>query len=561
MTHRARLRGVAASIGVAVGPARLIDRGRPASSRESIDASEVDAEVARFSRAVAESLSEIEAAKQQLAAQHGSSHAPILDVHLLMHRDPLFIDAIEAMIRDERVDAQWALAEVANRLKKPFLESDASYFRERAEDIEHVRQHLMRHLRGERRQEAPVGGPVVLLAHDLTPADAVHMLAPPTIGLVTEAGARSSHTAILARTFGVPAVVGVGPLPPEAEDGQVVVVDGFSGEVTLGASHEERREAEERQARFVVFVESERSGHAVTRDGVPIAIHANLGLPEETEGALENGAEGVGLFRTELAYLHRPHPPSEDEQVELYRRVATAMAPRPVVFRTFDWRGDKLPRWYDPGQDWLSPQIRAVLRASQEGSVALMFPMITTVDELRAARRVVDACRAELEGQCPGELSVGMMVEVPSAALFAKQFAGLVDFFAVGTNDLAHHALGYDRNDPRSAADPLHPTVLSLLERPVIAAAEAGIDCSMCGDMAADPHALALAIGLGYRQVSVPVGVLSLVRAVVRKLHAGSAAELSREALECGSPEEVRALLRTRLANDIGELFGGGGAA
>ena len=270
MTHRARLRGVAASIGVAVGPARLIDRGRPASSRESVDASEVDAEVARFSRAVAESLSEIEAAKQQLAAQHGSSHAPILDVHLLMHRDPLFIDAIEAMIRNERVDAQWALAEVANRLKKPFLESDASYFRERAEDIEHVRQHLMRHLRGERRQEAPVGGPVVLLAHDLTPADAVHMLAPPTIGLVTEAGARSSHTAILARTFGVPAVVGVGPLPPEAEDGQVVVVDGFSGEVTLGASHEERREAEERQARFVVFVEFGRDDKTVRRSGLDL---------------------------------------------------------------------------------------------------------------------------------------------------------------------------------------------------------------------------------------------------------------------------------------------------
>ena len=559
MKPRSQVRGIAASIGVAVGPARVVDRGQRPSSFRRIRSADVSSELSRFKHAVAASRSEIEAAKEQLAVQHGSSYAPILDVHLLMHADALLIGAIEDAIRNERINAEWALAQVVERLKKPLLDSVSPYFQERAEDIEHVRQHLSRHLRGELRSGAPSGQAVVLLAHDLTPADAVHLLAPPTIGLVTEAGARSSHTAILARTFGIPAVVGLGSLPAEVEDDDVVVVDGFSGEVTFGASAEERREAARRRARFIAFLDSERAGSAVTLDGEPIAITANVELPSEIEAALQNGAEGIGLYRTEFMCLDRAEPPSEDEQVDLYRRVVTAMAPRQVVFRTFDWRGDKRLRTSPSPSEWLRPQINAILRASQEGTVALMFPMITTVSELSRARRLVDECREELGHECPGELPVGMMVEVPSAALLADRFTQYADFFAVGTNDLAHYTLAYDRSDPRSAADPLDPSVLALLVRPVAAAAEAGIGCSMCGDMAADPLALALALGLGYRQVSVPVSVLPVARAVVRKLDMRVAAEVANEALRCDSVDEVRALLRERLEADLGALWRGEG--
>ena len=560
MTRPARLKGVAASIGVAVGPAQVIDRERRRLSYRRIDDSGVSSELARFEQAVSKSRAEIEAARHELMQQHGSTYAPILDVYLLMHGDALLIDAISQTIRHERINAEWALSRVAERLKKPLLEDASSYFRERAQDIDHVKEHLLRHLCGEHRSEPFTDGPTVLIAHDLTPADAVHMLAPPTIGLVTEIGGGSSHTAILARTFGVPAVVGVGLLPIEIEDGEVVLVDGFSGDVTVGASREERRAAEMRRDRFTAFLEAERSTSAVTRDGVSISVTANVELPSEVEAALENGAEGIGLYRTEFMCLDRAEPPSEDEQFEVYRRVVTAMAPKTVVFRTFDWRGDKRLRVHalaEQERAWMKTQIKAVLRASGEGSVALMFPMVATIQEFRGARALVDECRAELSNESArsAELPIGMMVEVPSAALLAERFAQHADFFAVGTNDLAHYTLAYDRRDSRSAARPLDPAVLRLLEQAVTAASSAEMPCSMCGDMAADPVALGLALGLGYRQISVPVSVVPLARAVIRNVDLGTAAEVARDALECSSADAVRELVVDRLGAHLGALW------
>ena len=386
------------------------------------------------------------------------------------------------------------------------------------------------------------------------------MLAPPTVGLVTEMGARSSHTAILARTFGVPAVVGVGPLPTEVEDDEVVLVDGFAGEVTLGASPEERRAAETRRDRFAAFLKAERSTSAVTRDGVSISVTANVELPSEVQAVLENGAEGIGLYRTEFMCLDRMEPPSEDEQLEVYRAVVSAMAPKQVVFRTFDWRGDKRLRVHDLGEReraWLRTQINAVLRASGEGSVALMFPMVSTVEEFREARALVEECRSDLSDKPAGspELPVGMMVEVPSAALLAERFARHADFFAVGTNDLAHYTLAFDRRDSRSTAQPLDPAVLGLLERTVTAASKAGMPCSMCGDMAADPVALGLALGLGYRQISVPVSVVPLARAVIRNVDLQLAAEVARDAMQCTSAGAVRDLVVERFDGHLGMLW------
>jgi phosphotransferase system enzyme I (PtsI) len=386
------------------------------------------------------------------------------------------------------------------------------------------------------------------------------MLAPPTVGLVTEMGAGSSHTAILARTFGVPAVVGVGPLPTEIEDDELVLVDGFAGEVTVGASSEERRAAEARRDRFTAFLKAERSTTAVTRDGVSISVTANVELPSEVQAALENGAEGIGLYRTEFMCLDRLEPPSEDEQLEVYRGVVSAMAPRRVVFRTFDWRGDKRLRAHDLGEReraWLKAQINAVLRASAGGSVALMFPMVSTVEEFREARGLVEECRSELgdERARSAELRVGMMVEVPSAALLAGRFAQHADFFAVGTNDLAHYTLAFDRRDRRSAAKPLDPAVLGLLQRAITAATEAEIPCSMCGDMAADPVALGVALGLGYRQISVPVSMVPLARAVVRNVDLEVAAEVARDALQCASADEVREMVVDRLGAHLGALW------
>jgi phosphotransferase system enzyme I (PtsI) len=560
MSRPARFQGLAASIGVAVGRARVIGRERRRLSHGRIEDGAVSSELARFEQAVTESRAEIEAAKRDLTEQHGSTYAPILDVYLLMHGDALLIDAIVEAIRTDRINAEWALSRVVERLKKPLLEDASEYFRDRAHDIEHVKEHLLRHLRGEHRSDPSTDQPTVLIAHDLSPADAVHMLAPPTVGLVTEMGARSTHTAILARTFGIPAVVGIGPLSIGVEDDETILVDGFSGDVTVGPAEEERRAAEARRDRFTAFLKAERSTSAVTRDGVSISVAANVELPSEAAAALENGAEGIGLYRTEFMCLDRTEPPSEEKQLEVYRKVVTTMAPNRVVFRTFDWRGDKRLRAHDLDEReraWLKTQIKAVLRASTDGSAALMFPMIATVEEFCRARELVDECRSELSDQSArlAPLPIGMMVEVPSAALLAERFAESADFFAVGTNDLAHYTLAFDRRDRRSEAKPLDPAVLRLLEKAITAASHAKIPCSMCGDMAADPVALGLALGLGYRRVSVPVSVVPLARAVIRRLDLRTASEVARAALQCDSADAVRELVVDRLGTSLNNLW------
>ncbi len=561
MTRPTRIKGVAVSVGVGVGRARLSARERRGLTYRRIADQEVAEELSRFERAVAASRDEIELAKQELTEQHGSAYAPILDVYLLMHTDALLIDAIVEEIRNDKVNAPWALGRVVERLKAPLLNDASSYFRERARDIDHVKEHLLRHLSGERREESPATHPTILVARDLTPADAVHLLAPPTVGLVTEMGGANSHTAILARTFGVPAVV-AGLLPVTVEQDEMIVVDGFSGEVTIGASEEEQRLAEGRRARFISFLQSERTTNAVTRDGVSISVAANIELPSEVEAAIANGAEGIGLYRTEFMCLNRSEPPSEEEQLDVYRTVVTAVAPKTVVFRTFDWRGDKRlnsNRVADRQRDWLKTQIRAVLRASIEGSVALMFPMVSTLEELEYACSLVDECRGELEDDSArsASLPIGMMVEVPSAALMADRFAAHADFFAVGTNDLVQYTLGVDRGDHRTtvAANPLDPAVLRLLNHTITAATDSDTPCSMCGDMASDPIGLGLALGLGYRKVSVPVSVVPLARAVIRNVDLKTATEAAQEALGCASSKEVRDLALRRFGNELAALW------
>lgn len=559
MTRPTRIRGTAASMGVAIAPARVLKVGRPELAFARIEKADVSYELGRFEDAVARSRAQIERAKAELTRKHGPAYAPILDVYLLMHGDALLIDAIAESIRNDGINAEWAVTRVCERLREPLLRDSSSYFRERARDVEHVRDHLLRYLGGDDGAVPRSNEPVVLVAHDLAPADAVRLLAPPTVGLVTEIGAASSHTAILARTFGVPAVVGVGPLPTDLVSGETLLVDGFVGEVAFGISDAEREEAERRRRRFATFVHEERRGRATTLDGVDVTVAANVELPSEVEAALESGAEGIGLYRTELMCLEHTEPPSEDDQFEIYSAAATAMAPGEVVVRTFDWRGDKRLRAHDldsQQRDWLKTQIKAVLRASTAGAVTLMFPMVGAVEELLGAKALVEECREELgnpDGK-PAALPVGMMVEVPAAAVLADRFARHADFFAVGTNDLAHYTLAVRRGDTVSGATPLDPAVLRLLSATVKAAEAAEIPCSLCGDMAADPLALGLALGIGFRNVSVPVGVLSLARAVIRRVDLTMARSVADEALDCESVEAVRSLLADRFGPHLDPL-------
>jgi phosphotransferase system enzyme I (PtsI) len=556
-----RLRGTPASAGVAIAPARVLERDWARLSYARIEASEVAAELSRFEDAVARSRDEIETAKQALTQQHGATYAPILDVYLLMHGDALLVDAVADSIRSNRINAEWAIARVTARLRAPLVRNASPYFQERAQDIDHVKDHLLRQLAGGPRIQLDSAEPVVLIANDLAPADAVHLLAPPTVGLVTEVGAASSHTAILARTFGVPMVVGTGSRAFEIVDGEEVLVDGFSGEVAAGFTDRERRETESRRDRFLAFFQGEREvGGAVTEDGVDIEVNANIGLPTEIEAALESRAEGIGLCRTELMCLDRAMPPSEDEQAEIYTSIVAAMAPKRVIFRTFDWRADKRLRVGDLGQrepGWLKTQIKAVLRASLHGDVSLMFPMVGTVQQLLDGRELVEEARAELTDGSTRSASVpiGMMVEVPSAAVLAEQFARHADFFAVGTNDLAHYTLASPRGEAQPGVTALDPAVLHLVATTTAAADRAGIPCSLCGDIAANPIALGLVVGLGFRAISVPVTVVPLARAVIRKIDLGLAAQVAADALACATAEEVEALIAERLGPRLDPLW------
>jgi phosphotransferase system enzyme I (PtsI) len=526
----------------------------------------------------------------------------LLDAQLLMHRDELLIDGAIELLRERSINAEWALAQVIARIAGRMRQANEEYFRERAVDIEHVGQRIQHKLVGGDMMLPPVGPDTVIVADDLGPADAAQLLRSLAGGIAIDLGSASSHTAILARALHIPAVVGVRNLSNLVADDDLVIVDAFRGEVILSPSEEELESARSRGDRYRSFTQAlrERAGPGVqTRDGVPIVLDANVEVPQEAALALSSGASGIGLYRTEFLYLDRTSAPNEAEQTRIYRDVAEVLAPRPVVFRTFDMGGDRLHGFglsvargssrgdfsssrgtgrFDRDSDLLNPalglralrlglahpellitQLRAMLRASELGNVRIMFPLVTSVHELRNARAFVSDVQKELlaEGVPVGEVKVGCMIEVPSAALTAESLAKECDFFSVGTNDLVQYALAVDRSNPRVAhlGSPLHPAVLRLLEMTVRAAKSQRIDVAMCGGMAADIIALPVVLGLGYEHLSVDIGYLPLTRACIERVDMDLARKVAGLALECGTAEEVRALVVEFFRADLSELW------
>jgi phosphoenolpyruvate-protein phosphotransferase (PTS system enzyme I) len=578
--ERRVLHGIPASAGVAVGAALLLDRRGPYFRRRHVAPEAVATEVGRLRRAIDASRREIEEIRASLPGEHQAEYGLILDAHLMMHRDELVVDmAVQAVERD-RINAEWALRRTVELLKSRLRGSDSAYFRERSEDIEHVAQHILRHLTGSVDSFTPVESASVVVARDLSPADAARLLGSEVQGVVTAFGSATSHTAILARTLEIPAVVGVPGLLGLVDTGDGLIVDGLHGDVVI---HPEGREADQARARgeryreFTGRLRGRRDEPSHTSDGEPVALLVNVELPAEAALAADEGAVGIGLYRTEFMYLDRPSLPTEEEQYKIYRDVVHVMGDRPVVFRTFDLGADKLPAG-DRGAaapnpalglralrlslarpELLRAQIRAILRAAAEGTVEIMFPLVTTVGELRQARALVDACRTELqEGGVPhGPIRVGTMIEVPSAALMADALGAECDFFSVGTNDLVQYALALDRGNPEVAAlaQVLDPAVLKLLDLTARAASKHRIPLTMCGDMAADPVALPIVLGLGYRRLSVPVSFIGLAREMVRRLSASDARRAAEEALALSTAGEVRHLVFERFGPALADLW------
>jgi phosphoenolpyruvate-protein phosphotransferase (PTS system enzyme I) len=576
--ERQVLSGISASPGVAVGKVCLFVRGHLYVPRRYVARDQIDNEEQRLRDAIEASREELELIRQRIGP--ATEHRLLLDAQLLMHRDELLIHGAIELLRERSINAEWALMQVTSRIAERMRGASEAYFRERAGDIENVGERILHKLVGGPFELPEMAEAAVIVADDLGPADAALLLRSSACGIAIDLGSASSHTAILARALEIPAVVGVRQLSRLAADDDAIIVDAFRGEVVLWPSEEELELARARGQRYRAFTRGlrERVARSLqTADGTPMRLCANVELPAEAAVALQEGATGIGLYRTEFLYLDRPVPPSEEEQSKIYRDVAQVLSPRPVVFRTFDIGGDKLHGCH-PSSDLMNPalglralrlglatphllttQLRAMLRASDLGEVRIMFPLVSSVDELRQARKLLAEAQRQLqsEGVQLGRVLVGCMIEVPSAVLMADALARECDFFSVGTNDLVQYALAVDRTNPNVAhlASALHPAVLRLLDMTAKAAKAGQIDLAICGGMAADPLAVPVLLGLGYEQLSVDVGYLPLARAIIERIEMPLAIETAQAALQCATTDEVKALIVSRFRGSLGDLW------
>lgn len=557
------LRGEAAAPGIAVARTVLFERLVVPVFRLAIPRRETAREIRRFQQAIADADRQLGRIRDSTREALGKDHAYLFEGQRLMLQDPLLVDRVRAEIRERQVNAEWALRTVIRELEGVFDGLADEYLRQRKGEIADVGGRLLQNLAG-RARPAPERGDrkQVVAAEDLRPSDTAELDWSRTLGIVMEAGGPTYHTAILARTHDVPCVTGVRGLLRHIRIGSPIVVDGTEGVVVVGPSRDTLREyrrrrlrARERRRRLVAAT----AGRAVTADGEPVSVLANIDEPGELAAARENGAEGVGLFRTEA--LAAAEIPGEEEQVRIYRELAGALHPHPLVVRAFDLDATRVGR-----QPELNPalglrgtrllaqasgvfetQIRAVLRAATEGTVLFMFPMVGGIEEFRTARTHVGAAKRALRrrGTPFREVPLGAMIEVPSAAATADVLAAEADFLSVGTNDLMQYLFGADRANERVAQfnDPLHPAILRTIRFTARVAARNRTPITVCGEMAADPLALPLLIGFGVRSFSLTPHAVPEVKRIIGKVHAGEAAELARAAVHLTTARRVRARL------------------
>jgi len=530
---------------------------------------EVEEEVRRLRVALEEAREGLRRSRQE-ALQRGYREAVyVIDAHLQLLEDQVLLEESARIIRQERVDAAWALQTVLHRVRHTMGETEDEYLRERLRDVDHVGEVVLRRLVGHSGTDLsrlPEGS--ILVAHDLSPAEAVQVDLHRMMALITEVGGPTSHTAIMARALKVPAVLGLERAAQEICTGDLVVVDGGAGLVIVNPTPEVLAEYRERCQRLEITQQELRRWRdlpAETRDGHRLRILANLHLVEDLSAVAEHGAEGIGLYRTEFLFLNRPKPPSEEEQFESYRRVVEGVHPHPATIRTLDLGGEKLmgswPQEANPAlgmrgirlclrhPEIFRPQLRALLRASAFGKLRIILPLVSSLEEVRAARRLLEELKEELarEGLLVSEeVELGVMVETPGAALIADLLAPEVDFFSIGTNDLIQYTLAIDRVNEHISHlyDPLHPSILRLIAHIVEAGHAAGIWVGICGEMAGDVLYLPLLVGLDLDELSMnPMSVLPVKRAL-REMSYAEARRCLERALELTTPEEVRTLLR-----------------
>jgi phosphotransferase system enzyme I (PtsI) len=580
--------GIAASPGIAIGRCWSVDRRRVRTPKRRLGPDEVDGELARLRTALDVSDLQLAEVREKVERKDGSGqaaeHTAIIDMHRMMLKDEMLVLEAQRLVREERLNAEWAVKRAVRKIKSAFHEQADEYFKERRADVDYVGERIIKNLLGQAPDVdgSPPDG-AIIVAHDLSPADTALLLHDRKVAaIVTDAGAKTSHTAIVARALEVPAVVGVGKVTNLVERGDWIVVDGSRGVVVINPTPGERSDYEDARARYRAAEEEllrTRDLPARTQDDVTVRVAGNIEFQEEVPSLLSHGGEAVGLYRTEFLFLGRADLPSEEEHYQNYRRILEALAPRPVTIRTFDLGGDKLPagmrvpaenpalglraiRYCLRQPDLFRSQLRALLRASVHGNLKIMFPMISGVAELRTARRALEEARAELEreGVRPKrEIPVGIMIELPSAALIADRLARECDFFSIGTNDLIQYTIGIDRQNKDVAYlyKPLHLAVLRMLDIICTAARSAGIPVSMCGEMAGEPVNALVLVGLGVSELSMNGPSIPLVKRVIRAAKASDGRALVARLLALTTADdierEVKAEMSRRFAGLLGE--------
>lgn len=565
------LKGIAASSGIAIGKAyRLVE---PDFTITKKTISDTKNEIDRFQTAVSHAKSDLEIIRTKALNELGEEKAQIFDAHMLVLSDPELLSSIEGKISSDMVNAEIALKETADMFITMFEQMDNEYMRERAADIKDVSKRVLAHLLGvEIPNPGLINEAVVIIATDLTPSDTAQLNKEFVKGFTTDIGGRTSHSAIMARSMEIPAVVGTNSASQTIANGDMVIVDGINGEVYINPSPETIEKYKNLQQDFIkqksewALLKDEPS---ISKDGTQVELVANIGSPQDVESVISNGGEGVGLYRTEFLYMERDQLPTEDEQFEAYKTVLEQMGEKPVVVRTLDIGGDKqlpylnLPTEMNPflgfrairlcleEQDLFRTQLRALLRASIYGNLKIMFPMIATINEFRAAKAILLEEKESLKANgvtISEEIEVGIMVEIPSTAVIADQFAKEVDFFSIGTNDLIQYTLAADRMNEKVSYlyQPYNPAILRLVKMVIDAAHSEGKWAGMCGEMAGDEIAIPLLLGLGLDEFSMSASSILKARSQIKGLNQKEMAQLAEEALTKGTVEEVIELVKSK---------------
>ncbi|HDE8729919.1 Phosphoenolpyruvate-protein phosphotransferase of PTS system [Staphylococcus aureus] len=559
------IKGIAASDGVAIAKAYLlVEPDLTFDKNEKV--TDVEGEVAKFNNAIEASKVELTKIRNNAEVQLGADKAAIFDAHLLVLDDPELIQPIQDKIKNENANAASALTDVTTQFVTIFESMDNEYMKERAADIRDVSKRVLSHILGvELPNPSMIDESVVIVGNDLTPSDTAQLNKEFVQGFATNIGGRTSHSAIMSRSLEIPAIVGTKSITQEVKQGDMIIVDGLNGDVIVNPTEDELIAYQDKRERYFADkkeLQKLRDADTVTVDGVHAELAANIGTPNDLPGVIENGAQGIGLYRTEFLYMGRDQMPTEEEQFEAYKEVLEAMDGKRVVVRTLDIGGDKelsylnLPEEMNPflgyrairlclaQQDIFRPQLRALLRASVYGKLNIMFPMVATINEFREAKAILLEEKENLKNEghdISDDIELGIMVEIPATAALADVFAKEVDFFSIGTNDLIQYTLAADRMSERVSYlyQPYNPSILRLVKQVIEASHKEGKWTGMCGEMAGDETAIPLLLGLGLDEFSMSTTSILKARRQINGLSKNEMTELANRAVDCATQEEV----------------------